>query len=86
MLHQAVLRFALDRIIAKGFIPLTVPVLVNERVLEGTGFFPVYRDEAYLCERDGQALVGTAEVPMTGYHADEILDPDLLGHSRGKRL
>ncbi len=74
MLHQAVLRFALDRIIAKDFIPLTVPVLVNEKAMEGTGFFPIYRDEAYLCERDGQALVGTAEVPMTGYHADEILD------------
>ena len=74
MLHQAVLRFALDRIIAKDFIPLTVPVLVNEKAMEGTGFFPIYRDEAYLCERDGQALAGTAEVPMTGYHADEILD------------
>ncbi len=56
------------------FIPLTVPVLVTERLMYGTGFFPLHRDEVYLCERDEQALVGTAEVPVTGFHMDEILD------------
>ncbi|HDY65681.1 MAG TPA: serine--tRNA ligase, partial [Phycisphaerae bacterium] len=74
MLHQAVLRLALDRMIEKGFELLTLPVLVNEKAMEGTGFFPIGRDEAYLCERDGQALVGTAEVPLTAYHGDEILE------------
>jgi seryl-tRNA synthetase len=56
------------------FTPLTVPVLVNDALLEGTGFFPLHREEVYLCERDGQSLVGTAEVPVTGYHGGEILD------------
>jgi seryl-tRNA synthetase len=74
LLHQAVLRLAMDRMVQAGFTPMTVPVLVNESVMEGTGYFPVGRDDAYLCERDGQALVGTAEVPLTAYHADEILD------------
>lgn len=78
MLHQAVLRLALDRMITKGYRPMTVPVLVNEEVMEGTGYFPVGRDDAYICERDGQALVGTAEVPLTSYHADEILPAESL--------
>jgi len=56
------------------FVPLTVPVLVNDALMYGTGFFPLHREEVYLCERDGQSLVGTAEVPVTGYHCDEILD------------
>ncbi len=73
-LHEAVLRLAWDLMIARGFVPLTVPVLVNDRLMEGTGFFPLHRDEVYLCERDGQSLVGTAEVPVTGYHSDEILE------------
>jgi seryl-tRNA synthetase len=73
MLHQAVLRLAMDMIIDKGYQPLTVPVLVNENIMVGTGYFPTGRDDAYLCERDGQALVGTAEVPTTAYYADEIL-------------
>ena len=74
LLHQAILRLAVDQMTAKGYTLLTVPVLVNESVMEGTGYFPVGRDQAYLCERDGQALVGTAEVPVTAYHSDEILD------------
>ncbi len=55
------------------FVPMTVPVLVLDRIMEGTGYFPLGRDQAYLCERDGQSLVGTAEVPVTGYHMGEIL-------------
>ena len=74
MLHQAVLRLALDQMIAKGYELLTVPVLVNESVMYGTGYFPVGRDQAYLAERDGMSLVGTAEVPITAYHTDEMLD------------
>ncbi len=74
MLHEAVLKLAWDLMLGRGFTPMTVPVLVLDKVMEGTGYFPLGRDQAYLCERDGQALVGTAEVPVTGFHADEILD------------
>jgi len=73
MLHQAVLRLAMDRIIARGYTPLTVPVLVNEFAMTGTGYFPLGRDQAYLVERDEMSLVGTAEVPVTAYHAGDIL-------------
>jgi seryl-tRNA synthetase len=84
MLHEAVLRLAWDVMMGRAytpnlrFTPLTVPVLVNDRLMEGTGFFPLHRDEVYLCERDSQSLVGTAEVPVTGYHMDEILDESEL--------
>lgn len=74
MLHYAVLRLAQDQMTAKGYTLLNVPVLVNEDVMYGTGYFPIGRDEAYLCERDEQALVGTSEVSLTAYHTDEILE------------
>ncbi len=73
LLHQAVLRFAQDLMVQRGFVPMTVPVLVKEDVMYGTGYFPTGRDQAYLCERDAMSLVGTAEVPLTAYHGDEIL-------------
>src|SRR3990172_317677 len=73
LLHQAVLRLAQDMIVARGFTPMVVPVLVKEEVMYGTGYFPTGRDQAYLCERDVMSLVGTAEVPVTAYHTDEIL-------------
>ncbi len=74
MLHEAVLRLAWDMMIQRGFTPLTVPVLVTEQLMVGTGFFPLHREEVYLVERDQKCLVGTAEVPVTGLHGDEILD------------
>lgn len=73
LLHQAVLRLAQDMMVARGFVPMVVPVLVKEEVMYGTGYFPTGRDQAYLCERDEMSLVGTAEVPLTAYHCDEIL-------------
>ncbi len=78
LLHQAVLRLAQDMMIARGFVPMSVPVLVREEVMTGTGYFPTGRDQAYLCERDEKALVGTAEVPLTAYHSDEILNENQL--------
>jgi seryl-tRNA synthetase len=89
-LHEAVLRLAWDVMLAQEyespsqpapgrarslrFVPLTVPVLVDNKLMYGTGFFPLHQEEVYICERDGQSLVGTAEVPVTGLHCDEILD------------
>lgn len=74
LLHQAVLRLAQDMMIERGFMPMVVPVLVKEEVMYGTGYFPTGRDQAYLCERDVLSLVGTAEVPLTAYYTDEILN------------
>jgi seryl-tRNA synthetase len=73
LLHEAVLRLAWDMMTERGWTPLTVPVLVTEELMVGTGFFPLHRDEVYLAERDQACLVGTAEVPVTGLHGDEIL-------------
>ncbi len=73
LLHQAALRFAQDLMVQRGFTPMVVPVLVKEEVMYGTGYFPTGRDQAYLCERDELSLVGTAEVPLTAYHFDEML-------------
>ena len=78
LLHQAILRLAVEQMVAKGYTFMTVPVLVNESVMYGTGYFPVGRDQAYLAERDNMSLVGTAEVPVTAYHTDEILDEATL--------
>lgn len=74
-LEHAVLRFAMDMMIERGFEPAIVPVLVRREPLEGTGYFPGGEDQIYRTdERDELFLVGTAEVPLTSLHADQILD------------
>ncbi len=72
-LEQAVLRFTYDLLIERGFTPLSVPVLVTEDAMIGTGYFPTGREQAYYVEADKLALVGTAEVSLTSFHSKEIL-------------
>jgi seryl-tRNA synthetase len=72
-LEQAVLRYVYDKLATKGYQPMSVPVLVREDCMVGTGYFPTGREQAYYCEKDEMALVGTAEVPLTSFYAGEIL-------------
>ena len=76
LLHQAVLRLAQDMMIERGFVPMTVPVLVREGAMTGTGYFPLGREQAYEMSNEDprKYLVGTAEVSLTAYHMDETLD------------
>jgi seryl-tRNA synthetase len=50
------------------------PVLVKPEVMDGTGFLGEHSAEVYRLRDDDLYLVGTSEVPLAGYHADEILD------------
>ncbi len=72
-LEQAILRYTFDKLCQRGYTPMTVPVLVKEEAMTGTGYFPTGREQAYYIEKDERALVGTAEVSLTSYYSDEIL-------------
>lgn len=76
LLENAITQFALDFVLKKGFTYLTVPHMVNQRIARGAGFSPRSDKESneYFIEDEDLALIGTAEAPLTGYHADEILD------------
>lgn len=74
LLEQAVLRYTYDILVSKGYRPMSVPVLVTDRCMEGTGYFPLGRDQAYQIEKDQLALVGTAEVPLCSFFSDDTLD------------
>jgi seryl-tRNA synthetase len=69
-LLQLAIRLAADN----GFIPMIPPVLVRPEVMAGTGFLGAHAEEVYRLEADDLYLVGTSEVPLAGYHSDEILD------------
>lgn len=73
LLEHAVLQFALHRMVRKGFTPLIVPHLVKDEAMVGTAYFPVGQDQAYRLAEDQVNLIGTAEVPITAYHAGEVL-------------
>jgi seryl-tRNA synthetase len=79
-LHLAVLRLAFDMMVERGFVPMTVPVLVRDDAMTGTGYFPIGKEQAYAIGNDHPPtfLVGTAEVSLTAYHMNETLDERTL--------
>ena len=78
LLHWAVLRFSMDHMVAKGYTPMSVPLLMRDEVMMGTGYFPGSEEQTYQMERDALNLAGTAEVPVTAYHSGEILSEEQL--------
>jgi seryl-tRNA synthetase len=78
MLERALLSYALDALIALGSTVISVPVLVREEALIGTGQFPAHREETYSLPADDLFLAGTAEVALVGLHSGEILDAKAL--------
>jgi seryl-tRNA synthetase len=74
----ALYRFALDRLVSKGFVPVLPPVLVREEAMYGTGFLPTDKVNLYHLEEDGLYLTGTSEVGLAALHMDETFEADAL--------
>lgn len=80
LLENALIQFGIKKIVEHGFTLMDVPDLVNSRVLEGTGFAPRSSEQSdeYYIEGEDLALIATAEMSITGYHMDEIIDEEKL--------
>lgn len=76
LLENAITQYALQFVLGKGFTYMTVPHMVNARTATGAGFSPRGDKESneYYIEDEDLTLIGTAEAPLTGYHAEEIID------------
>jgi seryl-tRNA synthetase len=78
LLERALHSYALDLLSGNGFTPISVPALVREEPLVGSGMFPKGREETYEIPADDMFLAGTAEVALVGLHSGEILDRNRL--------
>ena len=80
LLENALLQYGLSKVLGHGFTFMTVPDMVCGRVLEGCGFNPRSSEQSdeYYIEGEDLALIATAEMSLTGYHMDEIIDEDKL--------
>lgn len=74
LLERALLSFALDLMVRRDFLPISVASIVREGALVGTGMFPKGREETYELPADDLFLAGTSEVTLVGLHSGEILD------------
>jgi len=72
-IELALMWFTLHKLISKGYTPLIAPSLVRDFTLVGNGQFPWGKEEVYALPKDELYLAGTAEVPVTAYYSNEIL-------------
>ena len=80
LLENALYQYGLSKVLEHGFTFMTVPDMVSSKVLEGCGFNPRTSDQSdeYYIEGEDLAMIATAEMPLTGYHMDEIIDENKL--------
>ena len=77
-LERALINFMLNKQIEAGYLEVMPPVLVNTESLQGTGQLPKFAEESFKCEGENLWLTPTAEVPVTNFYRQEILDADNL--------
>lgn len=83
LLELAIMRYTVDKLMAKGFTLFLPPLMVNREAMVGTSYFPGGEEQAYALgvqrpemehiESDEKYLIGTSEVSVASYHSDEIL-------------
>lgn len=78
-LERALISFMLDlHTEDHGYEEILPPYMVNRTSMTGTGQLPKFEEDAFLIEKEDYFLIPTAEVPVTNYYRDEILDGEQL--------
>ncbi|EEE39784.1 serine--tRNA ligase [Prochlorococcus marinus] len=77
-LERALINFMLDMHTKNGYLELMPPALVNSESLKGSGQLPKFSNESFKCSNDDLWLSPTAEVPLTAFHRNELIDPKQL--------
>jgi seryl-tRNA synthetase len=79
LLELGLIRYALDILMERGYEPTVTPDLARDEALVGTGFIPRGPEtQIYSVEGSDLSMIATAEIPLAGQHADEILDEGQL--------
>jgi seryl-tRNA synthetase len=73
-LQRALINYFLDTAAENGYSEMQAPYFVNEDSARGTGQIPDKEDMMYTVPRDGFFAIPTAEVPVTNFHRDEIIE------------
>ena len=77
-LERALISFMLARHTESGYTEMMPPILVNSESMQGSGQLPKFAEDGFKCDRDDLWLTPTAEVPLTNFHRDEVLEADRL--------
>ena len=77
-LNLALIHFAFDNLIAKGYTPMWTPYLLRHRPIEAAAELEDFKDQLYKIEGEELYLIATAEQTLAAFHMDEVLDENKL--------
>lgn len=79
LLEMALTRYAVDKLMARGFMPFSTPDLAKTEILEGIGFNPRGAESnVYRLADEDLCLIGTAEITLGGYYSGRVIAKDEL--------
>ena len=77
-LERALYNFMLDEHAKEGYTEMITPYMVNHDSMYGTGQYPKFKEDTFELADSDYVLIPTAEVPLTNYYRDEIIDGNEL--------
>ena len=77
-LNLALLKFALDKLSSKNYIPIWTPFFTKHEIMKAAAELADFEDQLYKIEGEDLFMIATSEQTLAAYHYDEIIDPDKL--------
>jgi seryl-tRNA synthetase len=78
LLNFALQRFALDKLINKGYTPLWTPFFIKYEVIKAAAELADFEEQLYKIQDEDLYMIATSEQTIAAYHYDEIIDPEKL--------
>lgn len=78
LLNQALIRFAIEHLVKKGFLYVEPPLMMRKEAYEGVTDLSAFSDVLYKAENEDLYMIATSEHPLVGQFLDEVVDEDKL--------
>jgi len=78
LLNLALLRFALDKLISKGYEPLWTPFFIKHEIMKAAAELADFENQLYKIHDEDLYMIATSEQTLAAYHYDEIIDRERL--------
>ncbi|MFX1313838.1 MAG: serine--tRNA ligase, partial [Promethearchaeota archaeon] len=78
LLNLALMKFALDFLMSRGFIPIWTPFFIKHEIIKAAAELADFEEQLYKIQDEDLFMIATSEQTLAAYHYDEIIDPDVL--------
>ena len=78
LLNLALMRFALDFLMSRGFIPMWTPFFIKHEIIKAAAELADFEEQLYKIQDEDLFMIATSEQTLAAYHYNEVIDPARL--------